>query len=246
MKKALFSERLSEALNISEMKQADLAQKTGINKGLISRYVNGEVQPVGENLVKIAKALGVSPFWFYELDQEQKTEEREENKMITVKSIEEAWHEANKRFPTDYEKDERASQCAGYPIYMSTAEGENSWISDLNDCLELNIHNKETGGIDSIRINIESEPQIIVCDNWSSSEIRNMCIENDLYDCGSIKEYSEMLEFIEKNDPTDKNIYRVAANIIDHTSPDFGRTITGIMSMIRNDVVKTVYTLQKA
>ena len=73
-----------------------------------------------------------------------------------------------------------------------------------------------------------------------------MCIENDLYDCGSIKEYSEMLEFIEKNDPTDKNIYRVAANIIDHTSPDQGRTITGIMSVIRNDVVKTVYTLKKA
>jgi transcriptional regulator with XRE-family HTH domain len=239
-----YGERIREARKAKGLTMRQLAEKIGVTESNISMYEREERQPPIDKFEAMAKALEVSPIHL--TGWKQKTEEREESKMITVKSIEEAWHEANKRFPTDYEKDERASQCAGYPIYMSTAEGENSWISDLNDCLELNIHNKETGGIDSIRINIESEPQIIVCDNWSSSEIRNMCIENDLYDCGSIKEYSEMLEFIEKNDPTDKNIYRVAANIIDHTSPDFGRTITGIMSMIRNDVVKTVYTLQKA
>lgn len=67
MKNSLFCERLNEALSTKRIKQAELAQKTGINKGLISRYVNGEVQPVGENLVKIAKALDVSPFWLYDI-----------------------------------------------------------------------------------------------------------------------------------------------------------------------------------
>lgn len=59
---------------------------------------------------------------------------------MKVKTIEEAWNEANKIFPTDYEKDEFSSSRAGYPIYRSTAEGhENDYISDLNDRLEINI-----------------------------------------------------------------------------------------------------------
>lgn len=59
---------------------------------------------------------------------------------MKVKTIEEAWNEANKIFPTDYEKDEFSSSRAGYPIYRSTAEGhENDYICDLNDRLEVNI-----------------------------------------------------------------------------------------------------------
>ncbi len=57
---------------------------------------------------------------------------------MTVKTIEAAWEAANKLFPTDYEKDEKASANASYPIYYSTAVGVNAWISDLGDRLEVN------------------------------------------------------------------------------------------------------------
>lgn len=38
---------------------------------------------------------------------------------MTVKNISEAWQKANEIFPTDYEKDEAASNTAGYNIYRS-------------------------------------------------------------------------------------------------------------------------------
>lgn len=57
---------------------------------------------------------------------------------MTVNSREQAWKEADKLFPTDYIKDEQASERAGYPIYKSTADGNESWISDLGNRLEVN------------------------------------------------------------------------------------------------------------
>lgn len=57
---------------------------------------------------------------------------------MIVSSVKEAWELASRLFPTDYEKDEDRSSRAGYPIYYSTAEGTNAWISDLNNRLELN------------------------------------------------------------------------------------------------------------
>jgi hypothetical protein len=40
---------------------------------------------------------------------------------MTVTSKEQAWQEADKIFPADYEKDEVASKRAGYPIYKNDA-----------------------------------------------------------------------------------------------------------------------------
>lgn len=57
---------------------------------------------------------------------------------LQVANIEEAWGLADRLFPTDYEKDEERSSRAGYPIYHSTTEGMNAWISDLSNRLELN------------------------------------------------------------------------------------------------------------
>lgn len=57
---------------------------------------------------------------------------------MTVKTIAEAWKKANELFPTDYMKDEDASQRAGYPSYYSTSsEHADDHINDLNDRLEL-------------------------------------------------------------------------------------------------------------
>lgn len=61
--------------------------------------------------------------------------------MIKVSSYEEAWGVVDSIFPTDYEKDEQSSERAGYPIYRSTADGRYyDYICDLNDRLEINLH----------------------------------------------------------------------------------------------------------
>ena len=160
--------------------------------------------------------------------------------MIKVRSREEAWMEADKLFPTDYEQDEQSTKNAGYPIFRSTADGNLSWISDLNCTLELNIYNKKTKGIDTIRINIIPEPEITEIVKWSSSDIRNMCIKNNWYTAGDIKAYSKMLDFVEESEPTKLNIYKTAKDIMEHSSdPDL--YVEAIMFTIANDVVKTFF-----
>lgn len=73
---------------------------------------------------------------------------------MTVNNRKTAWEKADIIFPTDYAKDERRSERAGYDIYYSTAQGVNAWISDLEDRLEINLENGET-----VNIFIEDEPQ---------------------------------------------------------------------------------------
>lgn len=62
-------------------------------------------------------------------------------KRFEAKNAQEAWDMVNSIFPTDYEKDEASSKNAGYPIYRSTAEDRYyDYICDLNDRLEINLH----------------------------------------------------------------------------------------------------------
>lgn len=72
------------------------------------------------------------------------------NANYAVVGIENAWNLANDLFPTDYIKDDERSANAGYPVYYSTADGVNAWISDLGCCLELNLPDGT-----SININIK-------------------------------------------------------------------------------------------
>jgi hypothetical protein len=73
---------------------------------------------------------------------------------MKVNSREQAWREADNLFPTDYIKDEKKSDAAGYDIYCSTCDGTNAWISDLDNRLEINLTTGET-----VNIWIEEEPQ---------------------------------------------------------------------------------------
>ena len=62
------SERLSAAMKLARIKQTKLSQMTGIVQGTISNYVRGVYAPRGENLTKIADALGVSEAWLAGFD----------------------------------------------------------------------------------------------------------------------------------------------------------------------------------
>ena len=55
----LFQKRLKETLEKRHMWQVDLAEKTGLTRGIISSYLYGRYKAKGENVALMAKALGV-------------------------------------------------------------------------------------------------------------------------------------------------------------------------------------------
>lgn len=55
--------RIEEALDLRNMKQVDLCEKTGIKKASINGWIKQRYQPKQEPLYKMAKALDVSEMW---------------------------------------------------------------------------------------------------------------------------------------------------------------------------------------
>jgi len=58
-----FQKRLIQAMEIREMRQVDLAQKSGLPKAQISQYRSGKYEPMQDALYKLAKALSVNVEW---------------------------------------------------------------------------------------------------------------------------------------------------------------------------------------
>ena len=58
-----FSERLNAALEMRNMKAAELSRKTNIPAAVISQYRSGRYKPMQDRVDIISKALDVSPAW---------------------------------------------------------------------------------------------------------------------------------------------------------------------------------------
>lgn len=58
-----FQQRLRQAMFMKGIRQAEIAERSGIDKSKISRYVAGKNMPSGDTLVKLAAALGVDAAW---------------------------------------------------------------------------------------------------------------------------------------------------------------------------------------
>ena len=65
----IIRERLREALQRKNMRQADLVAHTGIDKSQISSYLSGKYKPKQENLTLLAEALDVSEYWLLGVDE---------------------------------------------------------------------------------------------------------------------------------------------------------------------------------
>lgn len=65
------SKRLKRAMELQECSISELSRRSGINKGLISRYVNGSVDPKQSTVSALSRALGVSPIWLLGFDDEK-------------------------------------------------------------------------------------------------------------------------------------------------------------------------------
>jgi len=61
-------ERLKEALIKRDMTASDLAKKSGINKGSISKYLRGDILPKQSAIDAMARALYVLPSWLMGYD----------------------------------------------------------------------------------------------------------------------------------------------------------------------------------
>ena len=64
----IIKDRINEALMVRNMTRNELADKSGINKGTISRYLRGETIPRSLAIGRIAKALNVNPTWILGYD----------------------------------------------------------------------------------------------------------------------------------------------------------------------------------
>ena len=73
------SKRIKQALEIRNMKQADLVSATGIGKSSISTYLSGEYEPKQRNIYKIAHALNVSEAWLMGYDVPMTPQTKNEN-----------------------------------------------------------------------------------------------------------------------------------------------------------------------
>lgn len=159
-------------------------------------------------------------------------------KVVTTKR--EAWAEANRIFPTDYEQDMSSTRRAGYPIYRSTAEGNDSWISELGNRLELNVW--KDGSLDSINIWIEEKPKIIETVSWSYETVRTCCIANNLYTCGTVRQYDQMFQMVmAKENPELIDIYNVAKDIAEHSED---QTVTNVMYLLNKDAIVRLYEVR--
>lgn len=107
MKKALTKDRIKEALELRGMKQSELVEKTGIDKGQMSSYLSGRYKPKQENLNLIANALSVDEAWLIGYDVPMERENYEDQNLLQF----------------DYEFDEawKIIESAGYSISIADA-----------------------------------------------------------------------------------------------------------------------------
>ena len=59
----IIKDRLNEALRLRGMNMTELAERSGLNKSSVSRYLSGTCIPRSIAIGKMANALGVSPAW---------------------------------------------------------------------------------------------------------------------------------------------------------------------------------------
>ena len=74
--KTILPLRLREALNLRDMKQSELADKTGVTRGLINQYLSGYTLPKNDKIFLMAKALHVQEAWLMGFDVPMEKDEK--------------------------------------------------------------------------------------------------------------------------------------------------------------------------
>ena len=83
-------------------------------------------------------------------------------------------------------------------------------------------------------------PKITINRQWSSSSVRAVCIENELYTRGDNEAYSHMLDCVNQFYPDTENLYLIAQDIEAHSKD---QTITNIMYLLEKQAVATTFEI---
>ena len=87
-----FHNRFLEAMKIRKMRQADIAEKSGLDKAQISQYKNGKHEPMQDALHKLAIALDVNVAWLMGHDVPMELDEQQlEKKFVACELIEKCY-----------------------------------------------------------------------------------------------------------------------------------------------------------
>ena len=97
MLKNITSERLKEAMLMRDMKQVDLAVKTGLGKSAISQYLSGKVNPKQDKIHILAKALSVDELWLMGISDSPVT-------AVGLTSINNVCQTETKKMPADLKR----------------------------------------------------------------------------------------------------------------------------------------------
>lgn len=97
---AIMSDRLKQALNNANMKQTELCERTGIDKGAMSSYVSGRYGAKQDRIYMMAEVLDVNPAWLmgYDVPMER---EKETPDNIKLSEGEEMLVELFRRVPVE-------------------------------------------------------------------------------------------------------------------------------------------------
>lgn len=68
MKSSNSKERLMELMRLFDLKQTDIAKRTGLDKSTISYYLSGKREPAQDNIFIIANTFNVDPAWIMGYD----------------------------------------------------------------------------------------------------------------------------------------------------------------------------------
>ena len=91
----------------------------------------------------------------------------------------------------------------------------------------------------------KQQPKVIEHAEWIAEEIRNFCLEEGYYSEGKVREYEEMLNFVDQNKPTPENICKVAKDILDHSDHEHKRPVAYLMRDISVGLVNRYYEVRE-
>lgn len=75
---------------------------------------------------------------------------------------------------------------------------------------------------------------------WNFWSVRDACIKNNLYTCGTSQEYDNMLDHVSNLEPTTAALFHIAMDIVGHSED---QTVTNIMYILERDAVITTFEI---
>lgn len=78
--------RIGKALELRNMKQVELAEKGGFNRGTINNWIKNKYQPKAKALAVLARILDVSELWLagYDIPMERAPEQKKADALIEL------------------------------------------------------------------------------------------------------------------------------------------------------------------